>query len=444
MEPLSILLVVVLLGVIVWLAIKVLKMKARFGPIVDQDAELKRGQAELDKKWREMEALEKQYSDARGVYERLKGEVSLLEENLEDISFGLYKPHFNYDDPEKFKAALTKVYDQKKQLIRDGGATNAPANWTVNGSTKDGAKMVKQQSKLMLRAFNGELDAAVAKVNWNNINKMEERVKKSYEAVNDAGAVTQISITRKYLDLAFEEIRLSYELERKKQEIKDEQRRIREQMREEEQAQREFERAKKAAEAEEARYQKALAAARAEMEKAKVTEIDYIKEKIAGLEEKLNEAQSNVQRAISMAQLTRSGYVYVISNIGSFGEHVFKIGMTRRLEPEERIYELGSASVPFPYDIHAMIYSLDAPALENAFHREFTDRRVNAVNLRKEFFNITLDEIRTFALTHHAEIQFTELAEAREYRETLGLRLQAVQAASEPLKESFPSTLISA
>jgi hypothetical protein len=108
-----------------------------------------------------------------------------------------------------------------------------------------------------------------------------------------------------------------------------------------------------------------------------------------------------------MAQLTRSGHVYVISNIGSFGEDVFKIGMTRRLDPTERVDELSSASVPFPFDIHAMIYASDAPALENAFHRQFSQRRVNKINTRKEFFQISLDEMERFALQHHAEIQFT-------------------------------------
>lgn len=444
----EILLIVILLGMTglaVWLGIQLVQLRARFKPIVDQDEELRKGAKDLERKRNELLELDKKYGSARSVYERLKSELSLLEENLEDISFGLYKPHFNFDAPAKFKTALEKVYQAKKELIREGAAVDAPANWTVNGSTRDGAKMVKQQSKLMLRAFNGEVDAAVAKVNWNNIRKMEERVKKSYEAVNAAGAVTQISVTRKYLDLANEEIQLTFELERKKQEIKEEQRRIKEQMREEEQAQREFERARRAAEAEEARYQKALAAARAEMERAKVTEIEYIRQKIVGLEEKLSEAQGNVQRAISMAQLTRSGYVYVISNIGSFGEDVFKIGMTRRMEPEDRIYELGSASVPFPFDIHAMIYSLDAPALENTFHKEFTDRRINAVNMRKEFFRVSLEEIRQFALSHQADIEFTELAEAREYRETLGIRSQLEKGIQQDaVEESFPTSLVSA
>lgn len=317
-----------------------------------------------------------------------------------------------------------------------------PQDWVVNGNKREGTKMVKNQSKLMLRAFNGELDAAVAKVNWNNVDKMLERVQKAFDAINQSGSVTQIAITNEYLKHSLAEIRLTYELERKKQEIKEEQRRIREQMRDEEQAQREFEKAQKTAEAEEARYQKALVAARAEMEKAKASEMAKVQEKVAQLEAKLLEAQNNVQRAVSMAQLTRSGHVYVISNIGSFGDEVFKIGMTRRLEPTERVYELGDASVPFPYDIHAMIYSLDAPALENAFHREFADRRVNAINTRKEFFRVTLSEIRIFALQHDASIEFTELAEAREYRQTLSLRQRSAEQTLPVEEELFPESIL--
>ncbi len=184
------------------------------------------------------------------------------------------------------------------------------------------------------------------------------------------------------------------------------------------------------------------------MEKAKESEMSAIAEKVQKLQEHLADAQSKLQRAVSMAQITRSGHVYVISNIGSFGEEVFKIGMSRRLEPEDRVYELGSASVPFPYDIHAMIFSNDAPALESSFHKQFDNRRVNMVNPRKEFFKVSLDEIETFALTHDAEIEFSKLAEAREYRETVNLLERALNYSNESeegeKQQEFPSSLAQA
>jgi len=433
--------------------------RAKYAGIIDVEEEAakirRQREAENDSLLREidstktlLEKIGKQYTDSKSLYDRLKKEVDLLEENLESISFGVYRPHYTFDEPESFKDELEKVFERRKKLIKDEKAVICPLDWTVNGSVKEGRKMIKQESKLMLRAFNGEVDAAVAKVSWNNVTRMEERIVRVFDAVNALGSVSKISITKQYFDLALAELHLTYEYEQKKQEVKEEQRRIREQMREEELAQREFERAKKAAEADEARWQKALKEAQLQLEKAKASEMESIQAKIASLEERLYEAQSKLERAVSMAQLTKSGYVYVISNIGSFGERVFKIGMTRRLDPTERVDELGSASVPFPYDIHAMIYSSDAPSLETAFHREFNHKRVNRVNLRKEFFDVSLEELESFARKHDAEIEFTKLAEAREYRQTLSviaaatnLVVNRLSASQETTEESFPSTL---
>jgi hypothetical protein len=151
------------------------------------------------------------------------------------------------------------------------------------------------------------------------------------------------------------------------------------------------------AEKEEKMYRDLLARAREELGKASEEERLAAEQRIADLEQQLAEAKAKEQRAKSMAEMTRRGHVYVISNIGSFGEIVYKIGLTRRLDPMERVKELGDASVPFSFDVHALIYTEDAPALEAALHREFTDRRVNAVNLRKEFFKTDLASIKEAA-----------------------------------------------
>jgi hypothetical protein len=143
-----------------------------------------------------------------------------------------------------------------------------------------------------------------------------------------------------------------------------------------------------------------------------------------------------------MAQLTRSGNVYVISNVGSFGEEVFKIGMTRRLDPMARVHELGDASVPFAFDVHAMIYSEDAPGLENAFHRQFAEKRVNLVNMRKEYFRIGLEEIEAFASSQGVKVEFTKLAEAREYRETLAVREQKKNGAAAAVAGTTTKTAV--
>ena len=187
---------------------------------------------------------------------------------------------------------------------------------------------------------------------------------------------------------------MQYQFALKKKEEQDEQRAIREQMREEERARREYEKAIEDASREEATYERLLEKARKALETVKAEEKQAAELRIQQLEEELAEARAKAQRAISMAQQTKKGYVYVISNIGSFGENVYKIGLTRRLDPRERVRELGDASVPFSFDIHALIASENAPALETALHKAFDRQRVNAVNLRKEFFRVSLDDIR--------------------------------------------------
>lgn len=231
----------------------------------------------------------------------------------------------------------------------------------------------------------------------------------------------QCKITEAYVDLKLQELHLVHEYQEKVQAEKEEQRRIREQMREEEIAQRELEKARQEAEREEKRYGDALIKARQEVELAAGEKQQKLLSQIEALQRRLEEAHANKERAIARAQMTRSGHVYVISNIGSFGEDVYKIGMTRRLDPLDRVRELGDASVPFQFDVHAVIYSNDAPGLESVLHRAFQNRRINRVNERKEFFNVTIDEIAQVVRQHHAEIELTRVAEAKEYRQSLAM-----------------------
>ena len=217
-------------------------------------------------------------------------------------------------------------------------------------------------------------------------------------------------------------------------------------MREQEKAQREIEKARTDAEEEEEKDTKALLKAKAEIEKTQGEELYRLNEKIKLLEENLKKAQELKERAISRAQLTKSGHVYIISNIGSFGETIYKVGMTRRLEPMDRINELGDASVPFDFDVHGMIYSENAPELENALHKKLEPKRINWVNLRSEFFNTTIDEIEAIVKELNLNIQLTKIAEAREYRETLSLIKARSGAVQKPEKEEkkevrFPETL---
>ena len=214
-------------------------------------------------------------------------------------------------------------------------------------------------------------------VKFNNIKVMRERINKSFTTINSFGTAQKCRITEPYLSLKLEELELSIEYQEKLYKEREEQKQIRAQIREEEIAQHELEKAKQDAEKEATKYLELLAKAKEEAEFLTGEKQEKLNKKIVELEKRVIEAEANKERAISRAQQTRVGHVYIISNVGSFGENIYKIGMTRRLEPMDRVDELGNASVPFPYDVHAMIFTDDAPKLETALHQKFDSRRVN-------------------------------------------------------------------
>jgi len=419
------------------------KIYNRFKDVIDIEVEKDKVELQYKNKENELAELRESYKEKRAIYKKLLEEISVLEEDLDFISYGIYKPHFDFDTSEKYKEEITNVRGQQKEIIRSKTAAICHSEWTVEGSKAKGRKMTNRNIRLILRAFNNECDSAILKVKWNNVLKMEERIKKAFEALNKLGEPNAIVITDEYLQLKLNELHLAHEYQEKLYEEKEEQRKIREQMREEEKVQREIEQAKKEAEQEETRHQKSLDRARKEFETAHGEELDKLKAQMELLEEKLKEAKELKERAISRAQLTKSGHVYVISNIGSFGENVYKIGLTRRLNPEDRVRELGDASVPFYYDIHGMIYSDNAPELENKLHHYFNEKRLNLVNNRKEFFRIDLDEIEKAVEENHEKIEFTKIAEAKEFRESLALREQDKirEKQKAELEEKFPDSL---
>jgi len=421
----------------------------RYAAIIDLDAAIDAAKRTLEKGNQEVrdgeerqtkrrEQLESDYKRALAKYEELQHEVSLLEENLDTMSFGLYKPHFTFQTSEEYKDALVALRGKMKDLTKNGGAVTCPTEWTVNDSKQEGAKMIRQTTKVILRAFNGECDAACAHVSYNNIQKMEERVAKAFDAINKLGETMRLSITNVYLRLRLDELRLINEYENKKYQEKEEEREHREKMRDAEKAQREIEQAQEEAEAQEATYQKLLEKARAEASAATGSQLEELTRKVSEFSAKLDEARQKKEKAIARAQLTKSGFVYVISNVGAFGDGVFKIGMTRRLEPMDRIMELSGAAVPFPFDLHAMMFSDDAPALECALHNLLEERRLNLVNTRKEFFHkVKLSEIRQFVEGRGLSAQFIDLPEAREYRETMARRELSEKPAAAPPEPKF-------
>lgn len=421
-------------------------LRDKYGPIIDIEGKKDELNKSLSAVESEISIIKNDYRQKKEFYDLLLKQLALYEEEVEITSYGLYKPHYDFQTSDVYKQKLEEIREDEKILIRDGKADFCGTEWTVNNNRAEGKRQTKQYGKLMLRAFNGECDALISNVRWNNVTKMEERLKKSFEIINTLGSTHRIEITQAYFDLKQAELRVTFEYEEKRQQEKEEQRRIQEQIREEEKVQREAEKAQKEAEDEEKRFKKALEQAHAELAKAQGEEVGGLNAKVQELEQQLKDALEKKERAIAQAQLTKSGNIYVISNIGSFGEDVYKIGMTRRLEPLDRIRELGDASVPFEFDVHAMIHSDNAPELEYEIHKHFKDKQINLLNNRKEFYKVYLDDIEKVVKEKRADIEFTKLAEARQFRESQAMRELASQQKESaqrksPEESKFPESI---
>ncbi|EIJ39942.1 T5orf172 domain-containing protein [Galbibacter orientalis DSM 19592] len=417
----------------------------RFSVIVSIENEIELKNKELLGIKTSATELNDKFINAKSIFKELEKDIKLYQNDLEFVELGIYEPIFDLETSEKYKERIKQIVARQKQLIKGGNACICQTEWVVGNSRKQGEIMTRRYINLTLRAFNGECDALISKVRWNNVKRFEERIKKSFNAINKLGKSNNTYITDQYLNLKLDELHLVYELAHKKYQEKEEVRAIREEQREEERAQREFEKARKEAEIEEKRYQKALERARKDLGLVSGQQLEELNSQIAQLEQNLREAHEAKERAISRAQETKSGHVYIISNLGSFGENVYKIGMTRRLEPLDRVKELGDASVPFTFDLHAMIFSENAPELENLLHREFDDRRINKVNYRKEYFRVTLDEIEQVIIDKfEKEVDFIKDIEAQQFRETKSIIKQLEQAKEEQSEkeiEKYPDSL---
>ena len=272
---------------------------------------------------------------------------------------------------------------------------------------------------------------------------MRERIVSAFEALNKLGTVMEIALSEQYKEARLQELQLVFEAAEKKQQEREQQRQLRAEQREEERVQRELLREREAAEKDESKYEKALARARRDIETAVDAEREAMLTRIRELENDLSEARDRKAKAIAQAQLTKVGHVYVISNVGAFGDGIVKIGLTRRLDPEARVQELGDASVPFPFDVHSLIYSENTPALEAKLHNRFWERRVNWANDRKEFFRATLAEVSDALRELGLSTTVLTVPEAREYRETLAaieaLTRQSTLPSIPSLVASFPA-----
>jgi hypothetical protein len=358
---------------------------------------------ELSSLQAEHQQLDARLSDLRDEVVETE-EVALLQEA------GVYEYRHPLSDAVAYQGELKRLRDLIKTMARaDGGAVRGTTNWTVNSSAAQGRKMVRDFSKLMLRAYNAEADNLVRGLKPYKLASAIERLTKVAMTIEKLGKTMDIQIADDYHELRVRELELTADYLEKLAEEKEREREDRERLREERKAQQEMERERARLEKERQHYLNAMAALE---EKGDV-------EGIGRLRGELSEIDRAIEDVDYRAANIRAGYVYVISNLGSFGDQVVKIGMTRRIDPVDRVRELGDASVPYRYDVHALFFSEDAVGIEAKLHERLAERRVNRINHRREFFYATPQEVKAHLLELTGELlQYDEVAEALEFRQS--------------------------
>lgn len=345
-------------------------------------------------------------------------QLAIFDVDINVLDYGLYKPTFEFANSDLYKDELNKLSDKQKQYIKNDNAAYGNLNWQVNGSVTQGRTMVNNYKKLLLRAFNVECDDIVANVKISNLEHSIERIRKINEQISKLGKTMGIGISYEYVSLKIDEVKLALDYQQKKQEEKERQKELKAQEREEAKLLKEIEDERKRLQKEQTHYENALKIILTQIEKS--GETTELLEKKAQLEGQINDTSKAIEDVDYREANQKAGYVYIISNIGAFGENVYKIGMTRRLDPQERVDELGDASVPFDFDVHAMIFTEDAPKLEAALHNAFESKKLNRINTRREFFAVTLDEIKSEVRKNFDKtVEWVDIPEAEQYRQSI-------------------------
>ncbi|MDT0747891.1 DUF4041 domain-containing protein [Staphylococcus chromogenes] len=326
----------------------------------------------------------------------------------------------NFDEDvssQDLKTKLELLALEEKKMITDNRAIYY---YGIEGKKSD----INSQVKQILRSFNTECDYLFSKITAKNFETQHKKIVKSFEILNKIYQVDRVEINQEYLEIKLSKLNLINQYQIKVQQEKEIQKEIKQQIKEEEKVRREIENEKMKIEKEEIQFNNEVKSLFKRLEKAPSdVEKELYADKIRELENKIKELEIDKKNVLEREQNTRAGYVYVISNIGSFGDNIYKIGVTRRLEPMDRINELSSASVPFEFDVHAMIFSDDAPKLEKTLHNHFREREVNKVNHRKEFFKVNIDEIEEVVKENHNNtVEFIKVPLAEQYWQSCNLK----------------------
>ena len=364
------------------------------------------------------EKLKSEFSSLTAEHRNLSDEIGKLKIELDQIHNEITIANYDFSDydgisSEECKNKLAILKQKSKDLIKNDNAL-----YITSYASK---KEINDNKKQIIRCFNAECDNILVNLSVKNIDTSRKKVTGSFEYLNKIFKVDGIQMNHEMLELKLEELNLVYTYELKREQEKEQQKAIKAQMLEEEKLRREIEIEKKKIEKDQSQFSAEVKRLIKYMQNAKNdAEKELYIDKIKELEIKLKELEAEKEHVLNREAKAKAGYVYIISNIGSFGENIYKIGMTRRLEPMDRIKELSSASVPFEFDVHAMIFSENAPELENMLHTHFKKYSVNKVNFKKEFFRISIDEIETYVKKElNNTVEFRKIPVAKEYKETL-------------------------
>lgn len=375
-------------------------------------------------------ALDLKVSAKREVLAKIQADITWRQAQVVQLDdeillqeFGLYKPKYALTNSAAYKMRIDAIRDQQSDMVRAKTAAIAATNWHINGDEKEGRRMIADYTKLIVRAFNNECDVTIDGVKFSNLDSCRKRIQKSFDTLGKLGARMSISLSPAYLTLKIQELELCYEYQVKKQDEKEELRRVRERLREEAKLAKEIEEARQVIAKEGKHFRKAKEVMQEQLSRATTEEEKALCQKeLAAIEEHLGVVENKLKEVDYREANASAGYVYVISNVGAFGEGVFKIGVTRRLEPMDRIDELSDASVPFDFDVHVLVFSEDAYGLESALHSHFDKLRLNRVNSRKEFFRANAPDIEAVLIESFKKpVDFIKLPEAAEYRQSLKL-----------------------
>lgn len=403
------------------LEMEVATLKSQMNPAALNAAEtqlqIKKLETAETRKREEISKLESTRKSLEADIDKKKQYLIDFDDELMFQEFGLYKPRFDFQNVEEYKSRISLLRDREKAFLKSMNERANETNWTVNNSKVEGRKMIRDLTKLIMRAFNEECDALIRKVKFSNIHSTLTTIDKIAVTVSKLGRVIDLAVPQDYISLKKEEAQIAYEYAKFKEEEKEHARQLREQQREAAKLAKEIAEQRKKFDKEEKQYSGELSKVNEQIAHASAEEMADLLAKKADLETKLADVHKAKDEVDYREANQKAGYVYVISNIGSFGNDVYKIGMTRRLDPMERIKELGDASVPFDFDVHALIFSDDAPALEAALHRRFEKEKVNKVNQRREFFHATLEDIKQVVKEHYDKtVEFTDEPDAEQYR----------------------------